>query len=236
MDLTNQTKIEVESIIDKVKRKESTYFLDHKKLELIHNILKKQNIEHYIFYPYNGATYGMIHTNKIVNVSLLKINSTHTLTHPSIMGSLYQLNLKKEIFGDIIITNNCYYVVVMKHMAEYIINNIYEIGSARVILEECDLKEIEEYKPAFKIITTTVTSERLDVVIAKIIGTSRNIVDEKFKNKEIILNYEIATKPSYLLKEDDIFSIRKNGKYKYLGVISKSKKDKYVIQYQKYIN
>lgn len=235
MGLTKQSKIEIESIISKVRRGENTYFLDHKKLELIHNILKKQNIDHYIFYPYVGATYGIIHTNERVNVSLLKIKSITPLTHPSIMGSLYQLNLKKEIFGDIIIGNLCY-VVVMNHMAQYIIQNIDEIGCTRVELEECDLKEIEDYKPLLETITTTVSSERIDTVISKIIGTSRNIIDEKFKNKEIVLNYEITTKPSYLLKEGDIFSIRRNGKYKYLGVISKSKKDKYVIQYQKYTN
>lgn len=235
MDLTKQSKIEIESIISKIKRGESTYFLDEKKIELVHNILKKQNIEHYIFYPYVGATYGIIHTNELVNISILKIKSTVPLTHPSIMGSLYQLNLKKEIFGDIIIGNPCY-VVVMSHMAKYIIQNIYEIGSVRVELEECDIKEIEDYKPSFETITTTVSSERIDGVIAKIIGTSRNTVDEKFKNKDVILNYEIATKPSYLLKIGDIFSIRKHGKYKYLGAISKSKKDKYVIEYQKYTN
>ena len=235
MELTKQTKIEIESIVSKVKRGENTYFLDEKRIELIHNILKKQNIEHYIFYPYVGATYGIIHTNKLLNVSLLKINSTVPLTHSSIMGSLYQLNLKREIFGDIIVGRNCY-VVVISHMAEYIIQNIYQIGSVRVNLEECDLKEIENYKLSFEIVTTTVSSERIDVIIAKIIGTSRNIVDDKFKNKEIILNYEIASKPNYILKEGDIFSIRRNGKYKYLGVVSKSKKDKYIIEYEKYIN
>lgn len=235
MELTKQTKIEIESIIAKVKRGESTYFLDEKRIELIHNVLKKQNVEHYIFYPYYGATYGIIHVNDAINVSLLKINCTVPLTHSSIMGSLYQLNLKREIFGDIIIDSN-YYVVVISHMAKYIIQNIYQIGSVRVTLEECDLKEIENYKLSFETITTTVSSERIDTVIAKIIGTSRNIVDDKFKNKEIILNYDIATKPSYILKKGDIFSIRRNGKYKYLGVISKSKKDKYIIEYEKYLN
>ena len=83
---------------------------------------------------------------------------------------------------------------------------------------------------------TTVMSERLDAVIAKIIGTSRNIVLEKIKNKEVILNYEIANKSNYILKEGDIFSIRKYGKYKYIGTLSKTKKDKLIIEYQKYTN
>ena len=82
MDLTKQSKIELDTILTKVKRGESTYFLDEKKIEYIHNILKKQNINHNIFYPYNGATYGLIYHDKL-NVSLLKIkihniNPTHT--------------------------------------------------------------------------------------------------------------------------------------------------------------
>lgn len=235
MDLTKQTKIEIESIVAKIKRGQNTFFLDEKKIEWIHNILRKQNIEHSIFYPYVGATYGIIYTNTLDNITLLKIKSSVPLTHPSIMGSLYQLNLKREIFGDIIIGNPCY-VVIMKHMAQYIIQNIYEIGSIKVEIEECNIKEIENYKPPFETFTTTVASERIDGVIAKIIGTSRNIVEEKFKNKEVILNYEIATKVSYILKAGDIFSIRKNGKYKYLGIISKSKKNKCVVSYQKYTN
>jgi len=234
MDLTKQSKIELDTILSKVKRGESTYFLDEKKIEYIHNILKKQNINHNIFYPYNGATYGLIYHDKL-NVALIKIKTADSLGHSAIMGSLYNLNLKKEIFGDIIVGNSNY-VVVMSHMKDYIINNIYEIGKSKVTLEECDLKEIEDYSPIYENITTTVSSERIDTVIARIIEKIKNIVDEKFKNKEIILNYEVATKPSYILKEGDIFSIRKHGKYKYLGTSSKSKKDKYVIEYQKYAN
>lgn len=234
MDLTKQSKIELDSIIAKIKRGISTYFLDEKRIELVHNILKKQNINHNIFYPYEGATYGVIYSNNL-NVSLIKIISEEKLTHSSIMGSLYSLNLKKEMFGDIIIDKYCY-VLVISHMKDYVINNIYKIGNTKVILEECDIKEVEQYIPIYELCTTTVNSKRLDVVISKIIGTSRNMVLEKIKSKEIILNYEIATKSSYLLKEGDIFSIRRYGKYKYLRSICKSKKDRFVIEYQKYTN
>jgi len=235
MDLTKQNKIELENIIFKLKSVKSTYFLDEKMIQLASSVLKKQNIEHYIFYPYEAASYGILYSNVKPNISLLKINTEETLTHSSIMGSLYHLNLKREIFGDIIIKDS-YYVIVMKHMAEYIKQNIYQIGRARVNIEECELDEIKEYKPTYEEITMTVSSERIDTVTAKIIGTSRSIVEEKFKNKEIILNYEIATKSSYNLKEGDIFSIRKYGKYKYLGIIDTSKRNKLIIKCQKYVS
>ncbi len=235
MDWTKQTKIQLESILSKLKHGDCTYFLDEKKIEWLHNTLKKQNIDHSIFYPYEGATYGVLYRNEYPSVSLLRIHSIGGLSHASIMGSLYSLNLKKEIFGDIIVGNPSY-VVVMQHMATYIIQNIYQIGPYNVTLEECDIKEIEDYKPSYEILTMTVASNRIDTVISRLIGTSRNSIDDKFKNKEIILNYEIATKSSYFLKDGDIFSIRKYGKYRYLGIISKSKRDKYIIKCQKYVN
>ena len=84
--------------------------------------------------------------------------------------------------------------------------------------------------------TISVVSNRLDTIISKLIGISRNGVETKFKNKEIILNYEVATKPSYFLKEGDVFSIRKYGKYRYVGIISKTKQGKNIVKFQKYIN
>ena len=235
MDLKKQNKIELENIISKVKRGNSTYFLDELMIQLASNTLKKQNIEHYIFYPFEGASYGIIYSHEKPTLSLLKINTKDPLTHASIMGSLCSLNIKREVFGDIIIDVS-YYVVIMNHMATYIKQNLFQIGKSLVSIEECDLKEIENFKPKYETIETIVSSERIDVVIAKIIGSSRNIVNEKFKNKEIILNYEVANKPSYFLRKGDIFSIRKYGKYKYLGVINTSKRNKIIIKCQRYSN
>lgn len=233
MDLKKESKNLIYSTVEKIKRGSYTYFLDHKKIDILTPILNKSHIDYQIFYPYNGASYGVIYTSELP-VTILKITSKETLTHPEIMGSLYSLNLKNDIIGDIIIAEY-YYVVVMKHMAEYIINNIYQIGNKNVEINVASLEEVLTYEPKYEVKTITVASERIDVVISKIIGTSRAIVEEKFKNKEVILNYSVIEKTNYTLKKDDVFSIRKFGKYKYIGIVSKSKKDKYIIEYQKYI-
>ena len=75
----------------------------------------------------------------------------------------------------------------------------------------------------------------MDVVISKIINTSRGNTLEKIKNNEIYLNYELLTKPTYSLKENDIFSIRKYGKYKFIGIVNETKKGSLIIKYLKYI-
>ena len=232
MDLMKQTKIENNLIIEKIKRGGHSYFLNNKQLEIIASILKKENIIYNIFYPFEEATYGVIYTNNLP-VSLLKINTKSSLTHSMILGSIMSLNIKNDIIGDIIVDKN-YYVVVIEHMKNYLINNLLQIGHYNVNLEEVSLDEVNNYKIPYINITITVSSLRIDVVIAHIIGTSRGIILEKFKNKEIFLNYNILKKIDYNLKEGDIFSIRGYGKYKFTGNISKSKKDKYIVECMKY--
>ena len=94
---------------------------------------------------------------------------------------------------------------------------------------------LKDYKQEYEECVAIVPSLRVDVVISKIINTSRGNTLEKIKNNEIYLNYELLTKPTYSLKENDIFSIRKYGKYKFIGIVNETKKGSLVIKYLKYI-
>ena len=54
------------------------------------------------------------------------------------------------------------------------------------------------------------------------------------KDKLIRINYELLNKSSYIIKENDIISIRKYGKYRFIGIIKETKKDNYLIEVNKY--
>ncbi len=233
--VSNKNKYEIEKIINKIINSKSSYFLDNKKIDYIKKILDHEHISYNIFYPFINATYGIIYTCLTPPVKVIKIESSDTLTHSSIMGSLFSLNINRDIFGDIIISNN-YYVVVIDYMAEYIINNIYEIGRSKVRLKLDSLDSIKDFTPKIICETYTVSSERIDAIISRIIGTSRNNINELFKSDSVILNYDICNKIDYILKKGDIFSIRRHGKYKYLGINSISKKDKLIIEVEKYVD
>ena len=113
-----------------------------------------------------------------------------------------------------------------------------ESGVSKIVsvkLEEIDINYLSNYKRKYEEYKIIVSSLRIDNVISKIIKTNRDRVIDKIKNKEVILNYEIVSKNSILLKENDIFSIRRYGKYKFIGIEKSTKKDNYVIRYLKYI-
>ena len=123
---------------------------------------------------------------------------------------------------------------VLPTLTNYLESNLTKIKNIPITLEKENLSIIENYKREYKEHEIIVTSLRIDTVISGITGLSRTMVIFKIKNKEVYLNYEILTNNSYNLKENDIFSIRKYGKYKYNSVITNTKKGNFIINYFKY--
>ena len=109
------------------------------------------------------------------------------------------------------------------------------IGNSKVLLEEIDLSLLENYERKYKELETIVSSLRIDTVISRIIKINREEVINKIKNKEVLLNHEVLTKNSYILKENDIFSIKRYGKYKYIDIVNNTKKNNLVIKYLQYL-
>jgi len=55
------------------------------------------------------------------------------------------------------------------------------------------------------------------------------------KKKEIILNYDFLKNNSYKLKENDTFSIKKIGKFKFNKVLKTTKSNHLIIEILKYL-
>ena len=79
-----------------------------------------------------------------------------------------------------------------------------------------------------------VSSLRIDNVVSTLTNNSRNSVEELFKDKFIFVNYLPISKRTYMLKENDIIGIRRNGKYRFDSIVKITSKDKYIIKLLKY--
>jgi RNA-binding protein YlmH len=55
------------------------------------------------------------------------------------------------------------------------------------------------------------------------------------KKKEIILNYDFLKDNSYKLRDNDVFSIKRIGKFKYTGILKNTKSNHFIIEVLKYI-
>lgn len=223
----------IKKYVEKIKRGESSGFLDPLELKTVISKLKKNEYE--IYSVYEECDKKILYKNNIPNVKLYKINSYEKLKHQEIMGSLYSLSIDKSMIGDIIIDEDNYYFYIIDKMSSFIENNLFMIGNKYVTIEEIDISKMKDYKKKYEIKNMIVSSLRMDTIVSRITNTSRNNSIELIKNKNVILNYSILKDGSITLKENDIFSIRRYGKYKFSKVIKNTKKDNIVIEYFKYI-
>lgn len=222
----------VEKIVEKVLYSNSTNFVEIKYLNRVKKELK--NVKYNIYEPFSGAIKVILY-NKMPNIKIYEIVSSNDLRHQDILGTLYSLNISDEMFGDVVIWNNRYFIIILSSIDNYIKSNLTSIRNSKVELIEKDPYYLRDYKQEYEECIIIVPSIRVDVIVSKIINSSRSNALEKIKNGDIYLNYELLTKPTYMLKENDIFSIRKYGKYKFLGEINRTKKGSLVIKYLKYV-
>lgn len=222
----------LEKIVEKVLYSNSTNFVEIKYLNRVKKELK--NVKYNIYEPFSGATKVILY-NKMPNIKIYEIVSSNDLRHQDILGTLYSLNISDEMFGDVVIWNNRYFIIILSSIDNYIKSNLTSIKNSKVDLIEKNPYYLKDYKQEYEEFNIIVPSIRVDVIVSKIIDSSRSNALEKIKNGDIYLNYELLTKPTYMLKENDIFSIRKYGKYKFLGEINKTKKGSLVIKYLKYV-
>lgn len=222
----------VEKIVEKVLYSNSTNFVEIKYLNRVKKKLK--NIKYNIYEPFVGATKVILY-NKMPNVKIYEIVSSNDLRHQDILGTLYSLNISDEMFGDVVIWNNRYFIIILSSIDNYIKSNLTSIRNSKVDLIEKDPYYLKNYKQEYEEFNIIVPSIRVDAIISKIINSSRSNALEKIKNGDIYLNYELLTKPTYMLRENDIFSIRKYGKYKFNGIINETKKGNIIVNISKYV-
>ncbi|VWL85556.1 YlmH/Sll1252 family protein [Oceanivirga miroungae] len=168
-------------------------------------------------------------------ISLVKIevsNKFKELSNKDFLGSIMSLNIDRKYIGDIFVEDNIAYVYVSNKVLDIVLNldkvskNTAYIS---VIEEELELDfkyEIKEY---------TVSSIRLDSIVAKITNLSREKTKEYILLGGVSLDYEEVLDYSKEVKENSIISIKKYGRYIYESVIKQSKKGKFVIRVKQFI-
>lgn len=223
----------VEKNLNKLRYGQHTFFLDPKVLNEVKGKLKKN--EYFIYYPYKDSEKNIIYNRNVPNVLLYEIVCNAELRHQDILGSIYSLNISGELFGDVLIVDGHYYVYVLDIVRNYFEANFIMIKNIRIELREIPIETFKDYERSYEEETYIVSSNRIDTVISSIIHTGRGNISDKIKKKEIILNYDFLKSVSYKLREGDIFSIKKIGKFKYNGIIKSTKSNNLIISIYKFI-
>ena len=211
-----------------------TFFLNPRDLKEVTKHLKKNSFNIYKTYKY--AEKAIIYTKEKPDLIIYEIKTKISLKHQDILGTLFSLKIDDSLFGDIIITNNHYYFYTFKNMKTFFESELQKIKNSNIELIERDIDLLNDYEPDFEKLEIITSSLRIDNVVAKIIHTNRDQVKDLIKDKKITFNYDLLKDGAKLLKEGDVFSIRKYGKYKFDFIIKNTKKDNLIIQISKYVD
>jgi RNA-binding protein YlmH len=165
-------------------------------------------------------------------LSLFEIHYPHkfvTLEHRHVLGTLMSLGLKREKFGDVIVGENIIQFLAAEEIEHYLTVNLTKVGKASVTLKKVPLAKAIQTKEIWEEISHTVSSLRLDTMLASITNSSRQKAQLLVESGKVKVNHKITENGSFECQEGDTLSIRGFGRATILSINGKTKKDKWRI-------
>lgn len=154
-----------------------------------------------------------------------------SLTHGKILGTLIGTGMKRELFGDILSDGTRWQFLLASNIASYVHSQVTKIGKVSVRLESRTYTDLITPIDDWTIVHDTVSSLRLDTVIAAIYNISRQRAKELVTSGKVKLNWAAFERPDFELGLLDIVSIRGYGRIQIKAIEGKSKKDKWRVEF-----
>ncbi len=146
-------------------------------------------------------------------------------THRDFLGAIMNLGIERSVVGDIFLKESGAVVFCQDSIAPYILENLRQVKHTAVKCRIVEASEtLQEAEP--KEMAVTVSSPRIDGVVAKIYNVSRSQSLELFRSGRIFVNGITVENNSYQLKPEDAVTVRGYGKFIFCGMAGETKKGK----------
>lgn len=205
-------------------------FMSERKQALAEDYLRSIRFDRYRFFGgYEGAErklLGLFYDDEEpfpAEPVVFTFRKSDKLTHRDFLGSLMSLGIERETVGDILVEDGRCVVFVKSELKDYITSQISKIGRTGVKVSELREGELPQGR-GFDETVYTVSSLRLDNVVAALAGLSREKTKNLILSGLVTLNYIECTNISKALSEGDVLTIRGKGKFVLHGVIGETKK------------
>ncbi|RDU38500.1 RNA-binding protein [Neobacillus piezotolerans] len=152
-----------------------------------------------------------------------------TIEHPQVLGTLMSLGLKRGKFGDILNGEGKAQFLCASEVADFVKMQVESIGRASVSLSEIPMEQALEPAEAWTEDTMTVSSLRLDAVLAAIHHISRQKAQLFIQQGLVKVNWAEAANPAFEICEGDMISARGYGRSRLIAIEGKTKKEKWRI-------
>lgn len=247
----------ISKIIDKIKfcetknKIQTTDFLDQMEQKLVENFLKSQKVNNYFYtggFEEAERKILIIYPEKlndiIQNINLNEYINTIRITlpnemqgeysHRNYLGGLMKLGINREKIGDIVVDNKGADILIMPEMEKFLLSNIPSLTRfSKSKIEKINIEELRKVEIKKEIIKATVSSMRLDNIVAELAKCSRGKANEILEQERVLLNYEIVKKSSKEVKENDKITIRGKGRFVIKQIVGNSKKGRIFLEIEK---
>ena len=135
-----------------------------------------------------------------------------TPNHRDFLGSLMGLGLTREKIGDILVAERSADVLVGETVVSFLLEQWTAAGRTALSVEEIPLDRLTVPPQACRVIRDTVSSLRLDSMVAAGFSTSRGKAAEAIQAGRVQVNWVVCCKPDRQVSQGDVLTVRGLGK------------------------
>ena len=155
------------------------------------------------------------------------------IEHRDVLGTIMSLGIRRSMIGDILLEETTAYVFCLDGIAPYLVENLTRIKHTDVT---CSLSESlpDGLVRQAETIRLTVSSERADLIMAKLLHLSREKTKELFEAERVFIDGKTCLNAGKTLHEGNSVTVRGFGKFIFLGTEGKTKKGKDAVKLEVY--
>ena len=157
------------------------------------------------------------------------------LTHRDFLGSLMGMGIVREKVGDILVGPGSADLLVLDTVADFLLQSWDSAGRAKLTVTEIDPAHIHIPQVQCQEVRDTVSSLRLDNVLASGFGLSRGKAAEAVEKGAVQVNYTVCQKPDKPVSAGDVITCRGLGKCVLDTVGSPTKKNRLPVVIRRFI-
>ncbi|WNB90473.1 RNA-binding protein [Bacillus sp. NEB1478] len=177
------------------------------------------------YYEANSSDYQLVYFD------ITYPSKFSTIEHRDVLGALMNIGVKRSKYGDILVKDDQVQFVCAEEVSGFIEMNLTKIGKTGVKLKHIDEGALAVIEAEYEERNGTVSSLRLDVIIAEIYNLSRSKVSPLIVQGRVKLNHKITDQTSVEVREGDDFSLRGFGRSKLIAIEGTTKREKWRIRY-----
>lgn len=147
-----------------------------------------------------------------ISALFFEFRKTDKLSHRDFLGALMNLGVERSCIGDIVVNEGKAVCFVKSEVERYFKQQISKIGRVGVKIVNDKILDID-FSDNVEVVSIVVSSLRLDAIVSALTKLSRDKAAALINSGKVVTNYNENKKVSYILRENDIITIRGYGKF-----------------------